>query len=115
VLVTAAVAGAGNGELRGLGLGATTDPVRASGTVLASLVARPDLIAVAAALALGAAVLPLARHHGPWGLALLGALVLPAVLVVPSTAQALALAAAVWLTCGGLAAVDAGVLERRLE
>jgi Protein kinase domain len=71
-----------------------------------ALLDQPHLLGATALLAGTAAVLPLARNRGPWGLAALAVAALTAALLPTSTVEAVPLVACVWLTCGGIALAD---------
>ncbi|HVM69623.1 MAG TPA: hypothetical protein VM204_07295, partial [Gaiellaceae bacterium] len=106
VALAAVAAGARGAELP-LGLGApptlglagTESPLEAARLLV--LAAPPQLGLLAVVLAAAAVAVPLART--PWRIALLGAGLLGATLLVVPAAPALPVAAAAWLLCGVLA------------
>ena len=78
-------------------------PLDVMAALWTALLSRPALAVETLVLAGAAVLLPFARARGPWGLALLGAAVLAAsLLVVPGVATA-PLAVAVWATCVAVA------------
>ncbi len=82
--------------------------------VVAALGQRPELLVVAAALALAAAVLPHAARRGYWALAAWGAGLLAVTLVPLADVHALPLVASTWLTCLALGTVRA-LQEQRVN
>jgi Protein kinase domain len=87
---------------------AQVERATAAGRVLATaVVGRPHLLAVALLLAAAAALLPVARRHGHWGLAVFAAGFLALALLPQPTLAVLPLVACVWATCASLAVVDA--------
>jgi hypothetical protein len=113
VLVAAVVAGVAGSPLPlagapapQLGLVGSEDAAGVAAELAHALGERPELLAGALALALAAAALPLARRAGPWGLAGFGAATLAALLLAAPAAPVAPLVAAVWLTCGLLAALS---------
>jgi hypothetical protein len=87
----------------GLGVAGAADPLDVVGTLFRAATAQPALLAEAAAFAAVAALLPLARAHGRWGAAGLGALMLAATLLPVPAAPALPLVAAAWITAAVVA------------
>ena len=82
-----------------LGIAASGDPFAVVSALWAALVAQPALAVETLVLAGVAALLPLARSRGLWGIAALGAAFLVgAVLLAPGVAVA-PLVVAVWATC----------------
>jgi eukaryotic-like serine/threonine-protein kinase len=111
VLVAAVVAGLrhvplpllGTRAPLGVGVSGSTDPLAVAGSLARAASAHPGLLLEAAAFAAVAAAIPVARAHGRWGAAALGAAMLAlTVLVVPSAAAA-PLVAAAWITAAALA------------
>jgi serine/threonine-protein kinase len=86
-----------------LGLAGTEDPLAVAGVLRDALAAYPGILLAAAALAAAAAVMPLARRHGPWGVAALGSVLLAVTLLPSPAVAALPLVTATWLTCAFLA------------
>jgi hypothetical protein len=77
----------GGGHASPLGIAGARDPFAVAGSLAGAAAARPTLLLVAGALGLVAAALPLARSHGRWGGAALGAgMIAFSVLAVPGTA-----------------------------
>jgi hypothetical protein len=88
----------------GVGVAGADDPVDVAGSLARAAGAHPALLLEAAGFAAVAAALPLARAHGRWGAAALGAAMLVlTVLVVPSAAP-WPLVVAAWLTAAAAAA-----------
>ena len=87
----------------GLGVAGANDPLDVVGTLFRAATAQPALLVEAAAFAAVAALLPLARAHGRWGAAGLGALMLAATLLPVPAAPALPLVAAAWITAAVVA------------
>jgi hypothetical protein len=93
----------GSAVPRDLGIATSDDPFAVASVLWSALLSRPALVAGAVALTAAAALLPVARRHGPWAIAGLGAAVLfAALLPVPSVA-AIPLVLAVWATCAAVA------------
>jgi hypothetical protein len=112
VLLAALVAGVrgaplpftGERPLLGLGLAGSTRPGAAALALWTALAAHPALLVEAAAIAAAAALLPRAERHGPWGLAIFGAVFLAAALLTAPTVAVLPIVLGCWLTVGTLAA-----------
>jgi hypothetical protein len=97
-----------------LGIAETERPGTALGAVLAALAANPVLVFESLALGVAAALVPVARRRGLWGVSIWGSSVLATTLLVPSLAglgdvSALQLAPGVVLGTAWLGAVTAGV------
>jgi hypothetical protein len=89
---------------RGVGVAGATGPLDVAGSLARAAGAQPALLLEAAGFAVVAAALPLARAHGRWGAAALGAgMLVLTVLAVPSAAP-WPLVAAAWLTAAAAAA-----------
>jgi hypothetical protein len=82
-----------------LGLAASEDPFDVASVLWSALTSRPALLVEALVLAVAAALLPLARSRGLWGIAGLGAALLAATLLPVATVAAIPLVMAVWATC----------------
>ena len=82
-------------------LGVTgTDSARgAAQAVVGLLASHPGLAAAAGALAVAAALLPLARKRGPWAVAGLGAAIVPVMLLPFPSVDALPVVAGAWAVC----------------
>jgi serine/threonine-protein kinase len=87
----------------GLGLAGSENPLAVAAALHDALGAHPGILLAAAALAGAAALLPLARDRGPWGIAVLGSALLAVTLLVSPELAALPLVAATWATCAVLA------------
>jgi len=88
----------------GAGVAGARDPVDVAGSLARTVAAHPALLLEAAAFALVAVAVPLARAHGRWGAAVLGAgMLVLTVLLVPSAA-AWPLVVAAWITAAAAAA-----------
>ena len=111
VLLAALVAGARGSPLpfaaapppEQLRFAQTESPTRAGEIVWNAVAAHPALVAEVLALAAAAAVLPLVRRYGTWGLAAFGAAMLAATLLPVPAVAAAGLVAAVWITVLALA------------
>jgi serine/threonine-protein kinase len=111
VLLAAVVAGIRHASLPftdaaaplGLGLAGSDSPTAVGSELWRALTAHPTLAAEALVLGLAAAAIPLARAHGRWGLAALGALVLAATVLPFGPVAALPLVVCTWVTCTVLA------------
>jgi hypothetical protein len=107
VLAGAAVAGlrhtslpfSGDASPVRLGLAGTEDATAAADAVVRVLAAHPGLALAAAALAVAAALLPLARTRGPWAIAGLGAALVPVMLLPFPSVDALPVVAGAWAVC----------------
>jgi eukaryotic-like serine/threonine-protein kinase len=107
VLLAAIVAGVRGAQLpfagehpgRDLGIVGSEEPGAVATALWHALAAQPALGVEAVALAAGAAALPFARARGPWGIAVFGAALLSATLLLVPTVPATALVVAVWATC----------------
>jgi Protein kinase domain len=87
-----------------LGLAGSEDMGAVVGAFAQGLAARPELLVTAVTIGLVAALLPLARRHGPWPVASLGAGSLAVLLLPAGAVTALPVVAGIWLCC----AVSAG-------
>jgi hypothetical protein len=87
----------------GLGIAGSDSPVAVAGALWHALAAHPALGFEAVALAVAAALLPLARKHDVWGIAIGGAALLAATTLVPGV-SAWPLVVTAWVTCVALAA-----------
>jgi hypothetical protein len=95
-----------------LGLAGEDSPLVAAETLGVAVLDRPELLFGAVAVAAAAALLPVGRRSGAWGIAALGGGLLAAgVLLAPRTA-ALAFAASVWALCLALAVIEHGRAPR---
>jgi hypothetical protein len=111
VLVAGVVAGlrqvslpfTGGAPPRGLGIEGSSQPVAVAEELARALAAHPALGIEALVIGAAAAVLPLAKSRGLWGIALFGAALLAAALVPPLGVSALPLVACTWAICTGLA------------
>ena len=111
VLVAAVVAGlrhvalplVGTPAPLGAGVAGAADPLDVVGSLARAAWAHPALLLEAAAFALVAAALPLARSYGRWGAAGLGAGMLVLTVAVVPSATAWPLVAAAWVTAGAAA------------
>jgi hypothetical protein len=86
------------------GVAAGGDPLTVATALWHALIATPAVAVEALVLAAAAVLLPFARAKGPWGIALLGAGVLAAALLVVPTVAAAPLVVAVWATFVAVAA-----------
>ena len=87
----------------GAGVAGAADPLDVVGSLARAAWAHPALLLEAAAFALVAAALPLARSYGRWGAAGLGAGMLVLTVAVVPSATAWPLVAAAWVTAGAAA------------
>jgi hypothetical protein len=87
----------------GLGVAGSNRPAAVAHAFWAQLAAHPVLLAEAAVLAAGAALLPHLRRRGPWPAVLFGAAFLGATALIAPAAAVLPLVAAAWLTAAALA------------
>jgi hypothetical protein len=87
----------------GLGVAGSNRPTAVAHAFWAQLAAHPVLLAEAAVLAAGAALLPHLRRRGPWPAVLFGAAFLAATALIAPAAAVLPLVAAAWLTAAALA------------
>jgi hypothetical protein len=87
----------------GLGVTGSTHPSAVAHALWSQLAAHPVLLAEALVLAAAAALLPYARHRGPWPAAAFGAALLAGTALTAPAAAVLPLIAAAWLTAGTLA------------
>jgi predicted Ser/Thr protein kinase len=87
----------------GLGIESSRSPVAVGGALARALADRPALLSEALLLALAAALLPLARRHGYWGAALLGAGMIALALLPFSAVSFGPVVAGSWLTALALA------------
>jgi hypothetical protein len=112
VLLAALVAGLRHAPLpfsgaappKGLGIAGSGDPLAVLVALVRAGASHPTLLLEAAALAAAAALLPLARRRGAWGIACFGAGLLGVTALVPGDISAWPLVLSTWLTCIGLAA-----------
>ena len=88
---------------RDLGLAGSASPGASAHALWGAVAAQPGLLVAAAAFAVTAAVLPRARSRGPWGIALLGAVLLAGTLLPAPEIAALPVVAGTWALCAGLA------------
>jgi eukaryotic-like serine/threonine-protein kinase len=105
--LVAGLTGAGlpfsSGHIGSLGLEEERSPVQAF-TVLRHVIgAHPALLLEALALGVAAAVLPLARRKGIWGIAVYGAVVITATVIAAPHANPVAAVLTTWATCIALA------------
>jgi hypothetical protein len=87
----------------GLGIAGSERPLAVAVALWTALADRPELLLEGGALAAAAMLLPRARRRGPWPIALFGAGLIAATLLVSPTVAALPLVAGAWLTCAVLA------------
>lgn len=87
----------------GLGVTGSTRPTAVADALWSQLAAHPVLLGEALVLAAAAALLPYARHRGPWPAAAFGAALLAGTALLAPNAAVLPLVAAAWLTAGTLA------------
>jgi hypothetical protein len=97
-----------------LGVAETERPDTALAAVLDALAANPVLVFEALALGLAAALVPIARRRGLWGVSIWGSSVLAATLLVPPLSglgdvSALQLAPGLVLGTAWLGAITAGI------
>jgi hypothetical protein len=95
-----------SGHVRHLGIDEARSPVAVASTLWHSLAAHPALAAEAVALAAAAALLPLARRHGLWGIAVFGAALLASSVLLAVHADPLPAVVTAWITCIALVAWD---------
>ena len=86
-----------------LGLAASGDPFHVASVLWQALTSHPALAVEAVALGAAAAVIPLAKARGLWGVAGLGAALLAATLLPVPSVGAIPLVVAVWVTGAVLA------------
>ena len=89
----------GDAPPQGLGVAGTDDARGAAEAVIALVASHPGLAAATAALAVAAALLPLARTRGPWAIAGLGAAMVPVMLLPFPSVDALPVVAGAWAVC----------------
>jgi eukaryotic-like serine/threonine-protein kinase len=85
---------------------ATESPFGAAEAVAVAVAERPELLIGALAVGLAAALLPLARRSGAWGISALGGGLLAAGVLLAPQAAALPFAASVWALCLALAVAE---------
>ena len=106
VLAAAMVAGVrqvplpfdGSSPPRELRLAESTSATATASVLWHALLSRPALVVETLVLAGAAALLPYARARGPWAVALLAAVMLPAALLPVPTVAAIPLVACIWAT-----------------
>jgi hypothetical protein len=111
VLLAAVVAGLRHAPLpftgaappKGLGITGSEDPFAVTLALWHFLLAHPTLLLEAAALAVAAVVLPIARERGLWAIAGLGAGLMAVTLLPAPTVAAAPLVVTAWITCSILA------------
>ena len=81
----------------GLGIAGSDDPGAVGRSLVEAAGAHPQLLLCAAVLALAAALLPHALRRGPWGIAVLAAALLAALLLPAPAVAALPVVVSVWL------------------
>ena len=89
-----------------LGLAASGDPFHVASVLWQALTSHPALAVEAVALGAAAAVIPLAKARGLWGIAGLGAALLAATLLPVPSVGAIPLVVAVWVTGAVLVAAE---------
>jgi hypothetical protein len=109
VLTAGLVAGLGHealpfgaGRIGSLGLDEARSPIHAAGVVRHAVFAHPALALEALVLASAAALLPLARRKGLWGIAVYGALAIMGTVLAAPHASPVPAVLAGWGTCVGL-------------
>jgi hypothetical protein len=109
VLTAGLVAGLGHdalpfsaGRIGSLGLNEEQSPVHAAGVIRHALVAHPALAVEALVLAAAAALLPLARRKGIWGITVYGAVAIGGTVLAAPRANPVPAVLTVWLTCVAL-------------
>ncbi|HEY4976919.1 MAG TPA: serine/threonine-protein kinase [Gaiellaceae bacterium] len=97
----------------GLGIGNSTSLTDAGGALTRALFDQPALLAQGLLLALAAALLPLARRKGRWGLALFGAVLIAGALIPFPDVMATPVILGTWLTTLALTLLPASVSAAR--
>jgi serine/threonine-protein kinase len=90
---------------KGLGIAGSNDPFAVLVALARTVATHQALLLEAASLAGAAALLPLARTRGVWGIACFGTGLLAITALVPAGVSTWPLVLSTWLTCIGLAAV----------
>jgi hypothetical protein len=92
----------------GLGIAGSENPGAVASALWRAAAAQPDLVSLALALALAAAVLPHVRARGRWWIAAFGAALLAATLLPAPSIPAAPVVLGVWTTCAVIAVFRPG-------